>query len=85
MRTEPRLTHDEREVVLFEAEIRGRTVTITIDREAIEDHLGVESLSDADRLAFVIRKQRRIIENVTRYLGAADDIDGINVTADLLE
>lgn len=83
MQSEPAFNRDDTEVISFQSEIRGRVVTIAIDREAIEDLTGEEPDAE-ERLAFVVREKRRLVEAATRYLANALDADGILLTADLI-
>lgn len=83
MNPDPRLA-DDSETVVFEADLHGQPVRIEVSREAIEDRKRAETMTPTDRLEFVNRNQRQIIENVRAYTRSAADLTGIRITSDQL-
>ena len=83
MNPEPHFDNDL-VIVRFDARINGRPVRIEVDRELIEDHQNLESMSPEERLKFAKRNLSQIKANVSCYLFADPDTTSVRLGAEQL-
>ncbi len=81
---EPRQSTDDREVISYETLIGGRLVLVAIDRETIEDWLGAQTTTSAERLALVNREMPLLNRCAGEALRDAPDATGIMLKLDHL-
>ncbi|MEO7411613.1 MAG: hypothetical protein ABIU10_09930 [Sphingomicrobium sp.] len=74
---QPLQSSDDREVISYEAMIGGNRVLIAIDRETIEDHLGIETTTSEERLSFVNENMPVLTRCAAERLRGAPDATGI--------
>ena len=77
MTSEPRHSTDDREVISYETMVAGRPILIAIDRETIEDWLGVETTTPEERLALVNSEMAVLTRCAVEALRNAPDASGI--------
>ena len=77
MSSEPRHSTDGREVTSYETMVANRPILIAIDRETIEDWLGVETTTPEERLALVNQEMPVLTRCAAEALRNAPDASGI--------
>lgn len=70
------LDYDD-ETISFEAAIGGRSITIILDREAIEHCLKRSSTTPEDRLGFMLQNRQRLIDSAEQYICQVNNGEGI--------